>query len=211
MKRRFDNLFPTPVGVIDIEDLELCQKISNEILGLMNDEDKVELETYSSWCTKDNLHTNPNFLELVNLIDKLATDFFEEILGVSRDDVMLSAMWSNVNQRGSQHQMHYHPNSFFSGVLYVDTPEGSNKIMFVDPRPSKNMVQADYKIDNEYASRAYQYLPETGLMLLFPGWLEHGTAKCQLEKGINRISLSFNYTLLKCSEHTMSFNHRGIE
>jgi uncharacterized protein (TIGR02466 family) len=211
MKKRVDELFPTPIGVIDIENLGLCQKFSNEVLKLMTVENQETLDMYSNWCTTDSLHKNPNFLELTNLIDEVAKDFFEDVLKISRDDVLLSAMWCNVNQRDSQHQIHSHPNSYFSGVLYLNAPEGTNNITFEDPRPSKNMVQADYKRETNFSPRSWQYLPETGLLLIFPSWLEHGTTRCRLEKGINRISLSFNYTLLKCSEHTMSFNHRGIE
>lgn len=211
MKRRFDNLFPTPIGVIDIENLEFCQRFSNEVLSLITNEDRETLELYANWCTNDKLHVDPKFLELTDLINKLATDFFEDVLGVSREDVMLSTMWCNVNQRDSQHQVHQHPNSYFSGVLYLNAPEGSNNIMFIDPRPSKNMSHADYMKESGLSARHWEYTPTTGLLLLFPSWLEHGTTRCRLEKGLNRISLSFNYTLLRSSGKTTSFNHRGIE
>lgn len=211
MKKRVDELFPTPIGVIDIENLSLCQTYSDIILDLMNEEDKFELETYSNWCTNDSIQKNPIFKELVDLIDNTAKDFFEDVLGVNKDDVTLSAMWSNVNRRDTQHQIHQHPNSYFSGVIYLNAPRDSGNIVFVDPRPSKNMAQADHKKESILSSRSWEYTPATGLLLLFPSWLEHGTSRCRLEKDINRISLSFNYTLLKCSEHTMSFNHRGIE
>ena len=211
MKKRVDELFPTPIGVIDIENLDLCQKFSNVVLELMNDEDNFELKTYSNWCTNDSIHTNPIFVELVNLIDNVATDFFEDVLGIDKSDVKLSAMWSNVNRRDTQHQIHQHPNSYFSGVLYLNAPKDSGNIIFVDPRPTKNMAHADFKKESAVSSRSWEYIPATGLLLLFPSWMEHGTARCRLPIGENRISLSFNYTLLKCSKHTMSFDYRGIE
>ena len=209
MKKRVDELFPTPIGVIDTEQYELCQTYANIVLGTMSDIDKLELETYSNWCTQDNIHTSTVFAELVKMIDDTAKDFFEDVLGIDKDDMQLSSMWSNVNKRDTQHQIHQHPNSYFSGVLYLNAPANSGNITFVDPRPTKNMAHADFKKESAVSYRSWEYTPATGLLLLFPSWLEHGTARCRLLPTENRISLSFNYSLLKCSGHTMSFNFKA--
>jgi len=209
MKKRVDNLFPTQVAVIDTESQDLCKKYADIVLSQMTDDNKVELETYSNWCTSDNLHTSADFKELVDLIDITAKDFFDDVLGIDNDDLTLSSMWSNVSKRDTQHQIHQHPNSYFSGVLYLNAPENSGNLIFVDPRPTKNMAHADFKKESGISSRSWQYTPETGLLILFPSWLEHGTQRSRILPNENRISLSFNYTLLKCSGHTMSFNFKA--
>lgn len=210
MKKRLDILFPTPVAIIDIENKKLCDNYSNVILDSMTDENKEELDTYSNWCTKDDLHTLPEFKQLVDLVDELVKEYIFDVVGVSKDDVKLSSMWSNVNRRDTQHQIHQHPNSYFSGVLYLNIPDPqtAGNLVFVDPRPVKNMAHANHYRPSAFSDRSWTFTPGTGMMVIFPSWMEHGTARCRLEEGMNRISLSFNYSLLCSSGHTMSFNFK---
>jgi uncharacterized protein (TIGR02466 family) len=120
-------------------------------------------------------------------------------------DLSMSGMWSNVHAPGSKHHNHQHPNSFISGVFYPVCPdcEDIGNIIFLDPRQAKNMFQADFFKSSCISNRNIWVKPESGLLLLFPSWLEHGTDTFIGKQEDKRVSISFNYQLTKCDQKTM--------
>jgi uncharacterized protein (TIGR02466 family) len=205
ISRDFDNLFPTPVGTVSNTDITFCDKFSNLILDIMTYKDKEILDSTLEWCTNDNLHTNKNFEELVNYIEQESAIFFNNVLGIKKEDVKLSSMWSNVRKSNSKHHIHVHANSFFSGVIYLRTPKNPGDIIFSDPRAGASMFFADSKAGKPLSYRAWRYTPSAGLLLFFPSWLPHGTDSGIFDNDL-RISLSFNYSLIRASNTTMTIN-----
>jgi uncharacterized protein (TIGR02466 family) len=209
-QRTIENLFPTPVTIIDFDNTEFCKKYSKLVLDNLTDIDQDNLKKYNISTTADQLHLLPDFQFLYELIDKEVTMFFEDSLGLSREDVTMTSMWINVQNDGCRHQTHQHPNSFYSGVLYLEVPTGPDVIpgvlIFEDPRPAKNMWHANYSKENALSNRSFKYPPKSGRLMLFPSWLEHGTDVCRAPAGSFRISLSFNYMLIRSTAHTMTIN-----
>lgn len=92
--------------------------------------------------------------------------------------------WANVLRDGGYNKIHNHPGAVWSGCYYVSVgnpdpePECNGCIEFQDPRPG-----------NIYGGKE-AIRPEAGLLLIFPGWLNHfvnpykGTGE--------RISIAFN-------------------
>ena len=160
--------------------------------------------------TTDDLHLKPEFNELISLIDNEVREFFTHELGLDPDDLVMQCMWSNIQLDGCRHHAHVHPNSFYSGSLYLDIPVSDNAdpgaIFFIDPRPAKQMQHANYSKSHGLSMRSRGIKPETGMLVLFPSWLEHGTDICKVGPGKYRISLSFNYALTKASGYTMKLN-----
>ena len=113
--------------------------------------------------------------------------------------------WASVNRFGDYHDAHNHPWSYLSGTYYVKMP-ASREILqsrsdvrpgcitFYDPRGGVNMnaIKNDPNVDPEYT-----VLPEPGLMLLWPAFINHFVHP-NLSKE-TRISISFNI-VLKCSD-----------
>ncbi len=109
--------------------------------------------------------------------------------------------WPNVNRFGDYHDYHNHPRSYLSGTYYVKVPAGIEKlklrrdarpgcISFYDPRYSVNMtsIKGDAYVDPEYTVR-----PEPGMLLMWPGFINHFVHP-NLSKQL-RISISFNIVL----------------
>ena len=207
--RNLENLFPTPITIINFEDVDFSLYASKVVDSLSPEEIK-NMEERGIGTTSDNLHLKQEFDGLTKLIHNEAMQFFDDVLGLDENDLIMNTMWSNVQINQARHHVHQHPNSFYSGVIYLEIPDRKNIdpgwLFFVDPRPAKNMWQADYKKSNQLSDRSYGFKPKTGTLLLFPSWLEHGTEVCVLDKNERRISLSFNYILKKCSNHTMKLN-----
>tara|TARA_B100002019_G_C20917233_1_gene425776 strand:+ start:52 stop:591 length:540 start_codon:yes stop_codon:yes gene_type:complete len=99
--------------------------------------------------------------------------------------------WVNINKKGSKNNRHYHYNSdlFLSGVYYVKVPESSGRIRFYDPRGP--FVRGAADTVHFYGDNAYQYIvPQEGMILFFPTWLEHDVEENQSDE--DRVSIAFN-------------------
>lgn len=113
--------------------------------------------------------------------------------------------WANVNRMGDYHDLHNHPHCYLSGTYYVKVPTGAatggrsdlrpNRITFYDPRPGVNMVSIK---NDPYIDPEYTVMPEPGLLLLWPAFLNHFVHP-NLSKE-TRVSISFNI-ILKWADH----------
>jgi len=198
--------FATPVGMFYTDDKELTTDIFSKVLDTAeSSNEEVFFYLDQSRTTPDDLNTRECFAPLVNHIEKKAERFSEEVLGVRKSDIALHSMWSNIHNSGSKHHYHQHPNAFLSGVYYPYIPECKKpgNIVFVDPRQAKNMVYADFFKSSCISNRNIWVTPETGLLLLFPSWLEHGTDPFIGFDDQKRVSISFNYQLRSCTYKTM--------
>ena len=85
--------------------------------------------------------------------------------------------WANIQGEGSILTIHNHPNAVISGVIYLKCDEKSSNLYFRDP--------------NSITGNTHKITPQKGLMVMWPGWLLHGsgTEKNQSE---DRIIISFN-------------------
>ena len=155
--------------------------------------------------TQDDLHTKDRFQDLVKLIDFSVETFCINELGIDKHDLKMTGMWAHAHKSNSIHHMHVHPNSFISGVLYLQIPESEREgdLIFSDPRAGKNMQYLDFKKESCLSNRTMIIKPNTGLLLLFPSWLEHGTDVFVAKDNQLRISLSFNYSIISCKYPTM--------
>jgi uncharacterized protein (TIGR02466 family) len=99
--------------------------------------------------------------------------------------------WANVNRTHDYNVLHVHPDSHWSGVYYVDAGNAASggAIQFNDPRPmARAMPVPGFNFD-----RAFTIEPISGLMLLFPSWLEHWVTP--YDGSQERISIALNCTL----------------
>ena len=98
--------------------------------------------------------------------------------------------WANQYNRGEAAQVHVHPNSQFSGVVFFDDDD---KLMFHRPDPWHdpmlpiNMIVKD---DNEYyrTHTHHQITANEGTIIVFPSMLEHSTMRSDGD----RVTVSFN-------------------
>lgn len=86
---------------------------------------------------------------------------------------------------------HLHPNSLFSGVVYLQAAPDCGNIAFLDPRNGAQVllppvIHPSLGVLNGRVEQA----PSEGLLLLFPAWLWHEVGGNQSER--ERISISFN-------------------
>lgn len=98
--------------------------------------------------------------------------------------------WANWYNRGEAAQVHTHPNSQYSGVVFFDDDD---KLMFHRPDPWHdptlpiNMIAKDG--NDYYRTHTHQQISvNAGTILVFPSMLEHSTMRSDGD----RVTVSFN-------------------
>jgi uncharacterized protein (TIGR02466 family) len=184
IKTNIIGLFPTAV---------LGTKLDREFT-------KTELEFFKQVQTDTrknagNSASNDNYIldskELASL-----KSFFESQLMVYRDTVLrpkndmtiyITQSWLNYSEPGDYHHRHNHPNSYVSGVFYIET-NSYDGICF--DRGYGDQLEVTPVEFNSWNSNTWK-LPATPYQLyLFPSRLTHSVEKVVGTK--TRISLAFN-------------------
>ena len=96
--------------------------------------------------------------------------------------------WVNLHDRGGFNFLHVHEGSLLSGSFYLQVPPGSGKFVFRDPRPGVVHGYVKGAVPNGYSD--IRLTPETGLLVLFPCWMEHFVEPH--DSDIPRITIAFN-------------------
>lgn len=188
-------LFPTLVYSFQLGDTDFLDEYSAK-LRYMRDIEKVGIFGYAgNWCSPDTLDQKEDWKFIKSLllerVEKVVVD-----LGIKFDEVFMNCMWSNIQQTGGTHQQHSHPNCMFSGVLYLEVPDGEDELpgdfYFRDPRQFAHHIRYDYKNEDLEPGEYHVIRPQKGRIIIFPYWLEHGTYASRFDPSKERISLSFN-------------------
>lgn len=93
--------------------------------------------------------------------------------------------------KGDAHGLHAHPNCIFSGVMYLQVPEKSSPIMFVDPRNYSKFVLHEAREFNHFNSPIAAVDSQKGLFMMWNSWVEHMVPPTE-NVGDGRITLVFN-------------------
>ena len=184
--------FPTIIYIKDLPNaLQLNQYLEQKIIQ-WSQQDKGEQKTNAGgWHSKTDMNKkeeyNPLTKELFNMQDEI---YQKEHLSLKP---VLGNMWANINYPGNFNRPHLHPNSLFSGVYFIKTPQKSGNFMIYEPRPGVQYTmpnRKEVKLPPELW-REVQYEPVAGRCIMFPSWLWHEVKPNQSND--IRISVSFNF------------------
>jgi len=101
--------------------------------------------------------------------------------------------WINLHDRGGFNFLHMHEMSLLSGSFYLQVPPGSGDFVFRDPRPG--VVQGWVKGNLPNGHGDVHLVPNAGLLVLFPCWLEHYVEPHEGDEP--RITIAFNANAAK--------------
>ena len=96
--------------------------------------------------------------------------------------------WINLHDRGGFNFLHVHEGSLLCGSFYLKVPAGSGALCFRDPRPGVIHGVIKGSVPNGHAD--VHLKPSTGLLVLFPCWMEHYVEPHESEEP--RICIAFN-------------------
>lgn len=130
----------------------------------------------------------PELCEIRNFCEESVKHFNNEINNNTKTKLRITQSWLNISKANQFHHKHRHPNSYISGVLYIETSE-NDRINFYNPATRFSFYQETPTTFNQFNSSVW-WLPATqGMLYLFPSDLEHEVPPVLSNK---RISLSFN-------------------
>ena len=181
------NLFPTAVTYFDfgskLTDLEL--KFITEQETRNNDGNTTSIN--------NNLFESAELAEIARFCEESLQQYFKEVYAPKHDVIpYITQSWANYTKKGQWHHKHEHPNSFISGVFYVQAQKDIDKIYFYKNGYQQIKLPTDNY--NLYNSDSWWLGVETGQLILFPSHLTHMVQAVQTDE--TRISISFN-TFLK--------------
>jgi len=179
---KIHHLFPIPIGMFDLN-RELTDK---EIL-FVRDMDIRKNE--------GNMISNNNFVlrdpvmtSIREWIEDCVTEYFKATVNPKYDvHLRITQSWFNYSEQGQWHHKHAHPNSFISGVFYLNT-NADDKIYFHSSEWKQ--IRLSPKEWNIYNSESWWFEAIKGRLILFPSSLEHNVPIVQGDD--TRISMSFN-------------------
>jgi uncharacterized protein (TIGR02466 family) len=184
--------FPTMIYIKDFPDSEKLNQYLEPKIIQWSQQDKGEQKTNAGgWHSTTNMNQkeeyNPLTRELFNMQEEI---YQKEHLSLKP---VCGNMWANINYPGCYNRPHIHPNSLFSGVYFIKTPQKSGNLMVYDPRPGVQMTMPNRKEGKSPPEiwREVHYEPKAGRCIMFPSWLWHEVKPNKSND--TRISVSFNF------------------
>jgi uncharacterized protein (TIGR02466 family) len=131
-----------------------------------------------------------NIPELKDLVKNLTNVIEEYKIRHNLSLVRITNSWTNTQQEGSILIDHTHAKSIIAGALYINVDENSTQLVLKNPNPYIKYTVFGSN-PTEYAYEWSTFKPEIGDLILFPGWIEHGSNH-QINQTKDRMVLSFN-------------------
>ena len=176
------NLFPIPVGMIDL-DRQLSKK---ELSFILKQEQRLNMGNRTS--VNHTLLKSASLTSLRSWLEDQVQEFFKLTVNPKHNvSLKITQSWANYSEPGQFHHKHAHPNSFISGVFYVQT-NPSDKIYF--HRDEYQQIKFPPENWNIWNSESWWYEAITGRLILFPSSTSHMVPSVEGDQ--TRISISFN-------------------
>tara|TARA_Y100001951_G_C11282755_1_gene266534 strand:+ start:444 stop:1058 length:615 start_codon:yes stop_codon:yes gene_type:complete len=178
------NIFPVPIYVSEME-----RKFSKKENMYFFEGKKDLLINYGNKNTKNRDVLNTRDLkDLKIILENHLKKYFTDILRVKNTSKpYITQSWINYTDKGEFHHEHVHPNSYLSGVLYINTTD-KDRITF--HKRGYEQIQLGVEEYNTFNSTTWRIPVKQGMIIMFPSSLKHSVDRVT-EKD-TRISLSFN-------------------
>lgn len=199
-------LFVTTIWSSRCHNKALLEHSADAVLSLMAaDPSGLQRTNFGAWHSQTDLLSQPLMADLFQWIAAQVQDaLLDWGWDLQQARPCFNNAWAVVGAQGASHGAHIHPNSLFSGVLYLAAPCGSGAIAFLDPRAGAQMLQSPLRDDARGRELGrHKVMPDTGLMLLFPAWLWH---EVEVSTCVDqRICISFNVGLRLTGKKPLSW------
>jgi len=186
-------MFPSLVWKIQLE-ASLRDSLNSSIVAALAQmrRELPPLEPGQGWQSGQALHRRDDIGELVSCVERGVKSILL-FLRIGHDAFEITGCWATVLAEGAAHKAHSHPNNFLSGVYYVRTEPGADRINFHDPRRQAAVIRPPVVELTAENTDQIVVRVRSGTLLIFPSWLEHSVDANP--NAAERISVSFNVML----------------
>lgn len=176
-------VFPKPVGFFKLD-----KPVTTVEKKFILDQPRTQNE-YNTTSVENYLLTNKKLSRLKKFFDESLKIFLENVYAPVNDvSLRITQCWGNYSEKGQAHHPHAHPNSFVSGVFYVQTDKATDRIYFI--KSGYNQIQMPTTSWNQFNSESWWFEAEENTLILFPSDLMHRVDPVSVDQ--TRVSLSFN-------------------
>jgi uncharacterized protein (TIGR02466 family) len=181
------NIFPTTVGIVELE-----REFTKKEIDIFNNLERRPNEGNTTTVNNKVLELK-EFKKLKEFVTSSVNEYFQKTICPKENvELYVTQSWVNYTEKGQFHHKHAHPNSFISGVLYLNADVTKDKIYFYKEQYQQlNVEPKEWNITN---STSWWFEVGTGKLILFPSSLTHMVQTIDHDE--TRISLAFN-TFLK--------------
>tara|TARA_Y100001937_G_C7118456_1_gene331293 strand:+ start:816 stop:1397 length:582 start_codon:yes stop_codon:yes gene_type:complete len=182
------NLFVTPVMMTELKGYN---HLVDRLYEIRKEHSKgMPRSNVGGWHSHDKLYGDDMFTQCATDILKNAEECFKQLDVQDQYIPEMSQLWGMINPPGSSNNVHTHPCSYLSGVLYLKVPENSGEIVFLEPKPQAEVFSPPKQKNKMELSHSVGIQPKEDTLIFFPSWLQHYVQKNQSNQ--DRIVLSFN-------------------
>jgi uncharacterized protein (TIGR02466 family) len=177
------NLFPTPIGHYKLEH----QLTSEEFIFLNSQQSRFNAGNYTS--VNNFVLTEEKLLTLKLSIESKLEEYFNGVYKPKNNTKLkITQSWINYTEKGQFHHRHNHPNSFISGVFYIQASKEKDRLYFY--RGGYRSIEVASTEWNMWNSDSWWFEVGAGDLILFPSELLHMVQTVEHDE--TRISLAFN-------------------
>jgi uncharacterized protein (TIGR02466 family) len=184
---------------------KLDRDFKEEELNLIQEQKNSLMANYGNQSSRNSyILDSPELKDLKDYITVFINHYVQEIyIPKYPVEAYITQSWLNYTEIGQYHHMHSHPNSFISGVIYINAERSKDSIKFHNPSTRQLVVVSQrYNIVN---GDAWGHTVESKDIVLFPSNLPHSVE--MTETDTTRVSLAFNSFL----SGTLGEGHRFNE
>ena len=193
-------LFATPIFTFDdAGDPELDRELVSRMVSESESSPGVARSNSGGWHSVPDLSRRPEacYQDLMRRVVSRVQATFSELARGQDEAVGLRyrlgvQAWAMVMRQGDHALVHDHVESHFSVAYYPDPGDAdpaahpdSGKLTFVDPRRGGTVIPGVELFPSQFA-----VTPQPGLLVVFPGWLQHFVQPYR--GGRPRVSISCN-------------------
>ena len=182
------NLFPTPV-MFD----RFYRDFTEEETEFINSLEQRPNQGNTTSAENYVLRKFPELKSISDFVEGCVNKYFRTVHAPKNEvSLYVTQSWFNYTTPGQYHHKHAHPNSFVSGVMYMNADREKDKIYFYnDGYKTLKLPPSDWNIWN---SESWWFNVGTCDIVLFPSSFTHMVETVEADE--TRISLAFN-TFLK--------------
>lgn len=182
------NIFPVPIKIVELSDID-NESLIDYAYNLKQNDNGRTVSNKGGWQSN-----NINFDNVSGLMTTIMSHMagYCATLNVKEDCYLsYTNTWININSKHSYNIPHLH-SGFISGVYYMQAAKGMGDLVLHNPDKTKDLLwnQEWFKELNNENCGTFHITPKSGLLVLFPAWLEHSVEMNTFDE--DRISLSFN-------------------
>ena len=182
-------LFSTPIVSFEI-DREFTKEEFDTVLSFS---DKTRSGLMGNRTTVgENVLDNPNLSDIKKFVNDSVNWYVDNIQKPkNKFDTYLTQSFVNLISDGQGHHVHMHPNSYLSGVLYIQANKDNDSITFLgEPAVCPKFLSLPTDDFNVFNSHRWSMPVWTGRLLIFPSHIPHQVNF--VNNSYERVSVAFN-------------------